>query len=176
MKSILSTLVFPVMMGIPFLRELGSYVGEYRETASPCDSLRDDSSRLPELACFYKIFTFHDKPDYIVEGLYRIIDDHSLIGFANEQGKVVIRPSFRYVRPFSEGVAAFNEGGKVITNKKEILVKGGKWGFINRAGEVIVSPVYDEAEDCHQGVARVIIGGTEFKLTELSGGTSSEEN
>ncbi len=55
----------------------------------------------------------------------------SLWGFVNQQGSVVIQPSFADAKSFSEGYAAVKIGDK--------------WGYIDETGTTVIDPVFDEA-------------------------------
>lgn len=51
---------------------------------------------------FY-VFKYDNGPDYIQEGLFRIIDGNGLIGFADSLGNVIIEPQFKFAYPFKGG-------------------------------------------------------------------------
>ncbi len=55
----------------------------------------------------------------------------SLWGFADQQGNVIIQPSFADAKSFSEGYAAVKVGDK--------------WGYIDDSGTPVIEPVFDEA-------------------------------
>lgn len=55
----------------------------------------------------------------------------SLWGFTDQQGNVVIQPSFADAKSFSEGYAAVKIGDK--------------WGYIDETGTAVIDPVFDEA-------------------------------
>lgn len=57
----------------------------------------------------FKVYVFDNGPDRVRDGLFRILDEHDLIGFANMDGEVVIQPRFERVDHFSEGLAGFCE-------------------------------------------------------------------
>ena len=85
-----------------------------------------------------KVFMFDNGPDYVSDGMYRIIENGKM-GFANEKGKVVIPPKYDFVWPFEKGSAKFCNG---CTFKKEgehtrIVEDNAVTGFINRAGKEI---------------------------------------
>lgn len=44
-------------------------------------------------------FHYDNGPDYVREGLYRIVDDRGRMGYADESGRVVIAPRFRLCPP-----------------------------------------------------------------------------
>src|SRR4030095_15649381 len=57
--------------------------------------------------------------------------------------EVAIEQPFEMARPFSEGLA--------------VIVKSGKYGYIDKAGKVVVEPQFDEASDFSDGTAEVTI-------------------
>lgn len=86
-------------------------------------------------------------PDYLIENKIRIIDSDNKIGFANEKGKIIIKPQFEIVTSFHNGKAIIGEiCDKIPWDKhaKEndcqhysIVCK--KYGYINELGEIIES-------------------------------------
>ena len=50
-------------------------------------------------------FHYDNGPDYVREGLYRIVDDRGRMGYADESGRVVIAPRFAFALPFEDGKA-----------------------------------------------------------------------
>lgn len=77
------------------------------------------------------------------EGLQRLAVNGRW-GFADKEGKWVIKPQFDDVGLFSEGFAR--------------IQKGGKWGFIDKQGKSVIAPRFTEAGDFFEGWARVRIG------------------
>lgn len=53
-------------------------------------------------------------PDYLIENKIRIIDENEKIGFANEMGKIVIKPQFEIVTSFHNGHAIIAEKCKKV--------------------------------------------------------------
>jgi len=66
-------------------------------------------------------------------------------GFIDYSGKVVIKPqaSFKYVRVFSEGLAA--------------VMVGNQWGYIDTLGKMVIQPGFDMAGNFENGYALVKI-------------------
>lgn len=50
-------------------------------------------------------FRYDNGPDYVREGLYRIVDGKGRMGYADESGRVVIAPRFAFAHPFEGGKA-----------------------------------------------------------------------
>ena len=58
----------------------------------------------------FEVYCFDNGPDYVKEGLFRIIENNKM-GFANMNGEVVIKPQYDFVQPIQEGgYAVFNMG------------------------------------------------------------------
>ena len=113
----------------------------------------------------FEVYCFDNGPDYVKEGLFRIIENNKM-GFANMDGEVVIEPQFDFVWPFQEcGYAVFNTGGKKViydTRNNYSIWKGGKWGIINKKGEIVLTPTYDD------GFARgFLIDGKRVSIEEI---------
>ena len=87
---------------------------------------------------FY-VFKYDNGPDYIREGLFRIMDDEGLIGFADSLGNVVIKPQFKFAFPFEDGKAKVTLTGeqKAMPDREHHEWKSNKWQYINKKGELI---------------------------------------
>ncbi|MHC4505655.1 MAG: WG repeat-containing protein, partial [Planctomycetota bacterium] len=70
-------------------------------------------------------------------------------GYVDATGEFVIKPTFRYSRGFSEGLAAFGGGG----------ARGYKLGYIDATGKVVIEPRFDGAGPFHEGRAAVRVDG-----------------
>ena len=84
-------------------------------------------------------------PDQIVENKIRIVDENNKIGFADNKGKIIIKPQFEIATTFHKGKAIIGKGCEKIPwdeHAKEedcqhfsIVCK--KHGYINEKGEEI---------------------------------------
>jgi hypothetical protein len=72
------------------------------------------------------------------------------LGYMNTDGKWAIKPEFDDGRPFSDGLAAVNRGGKCHM--------GGKWGYIDRDGKLVIPFQYSLAGQFRDGYACVLRG------------------
>ena len=111
----------------------------------------------------------------IREGLYSFEQDEKY-GFKNNDGQIVIKPSFYSVGQFSEGLAsylsAFESYGFIDTNGKVVIQPryeavgsfsegmaavsvDGNYGYINQKGDIVIEPQWDFASSFSQGVAYV---------------------
>ena len=87
---------------------------------------------------FY-VFKYDNGPDYIREGLFRIMDENGLIGFADSLGNVVIKPQFKFAFPFKNGRAkvTFTGEEKTIFNEEHHEWVSNEWQYINKKGELL---------------------------------------
>jgi hypothetical protein len=84
-------------------------------------------------------------PDELIENKIRIVDENNKIGFADNNGKIIIKPQFEIVTTFHKGKAIIGESCDKIPwdeHAKEedchhysIVCK--KHGYINQNGEVL---------------------------------------
>ncbi len=102
------------------------------------------------------------------------------IGFIDEKGTIVIKPSFDDIEgSFSEGLCAVKSGdkwgyidcsGAFIINPQydeanmfsegvALIKKDDKYGYIDNTGKEIINPQYDNAGSFTEGLARVLVGG-----------------
>lgn len=84
----------------------------------------------------FEIFWYDNGPDYVSEGLFRILEDGK-IGYADESGRVVIDPQFACASPFSDGQAKVTfdcELGGDPSDEHRPMVSD-NWFIIDRKGE-----------------------------------------
>ncbi len=100
-------------------------------------------------------FVYDNGVDYEKEGLFRFIENEKM-GFADMKGNKVIPASFDFVSPFSEGLAAFNAGGKSVqVDEEHEAVKEGLWGYIDNNGKVVIEAQFAKAGDFSEANAEV---------------------
>ena len=87
---------------------------------------------------FY-VFQYDNGPDYIREGLFRIMDEGGQIGFSDSLGNVVIKPLFKFAFPFEDGKAKVTLTGeqKAMPDREHREWVSDKWQYINKKGELI---------------------------------------
>ena len=110
-------------------------------------------------------FIFDNGPDYFSEGLARFLENNK-IGFFDEAGRIMIEARFQFVLPFSEGMAAFCEGGIEDYIGEHAVFQNGKWGYIDKTGEIVVEALYEHAENYANGEAIVKKNGRTFILNK----------
>jgi len=89
-------------------------------------------------------------PDSLIENKIRIIDEENKIGFANEKGKIVIKPQFEIVTSFKNNRAIFGKKCKKVYWEKEKHENGcnhysiecSEHGYISKKGEILKSGNY----------------------------------
>lgn len=82
---------------------------------------------------FY-VFKCDNAPDYIREGLFRIMDDNGLIGFADSLGNVVIKPQFKFATPFENGKAQTTTSGKAHDDGEHSFWTSDEWQLVSYNG------------------------------------------
>lgn len=84
---------------------------------------------------FY-VFEYDNGPDYVQEGLFRIMDEKGLIGFADSSGNVIIKPHFKFAFPFKDGKARVTLKGECKevpeSNGEKFYWESDEWFYINR--------------------------------------------
>lgn len=76
------------------------------------------------------------------EIIFYPIKQNNLWGYINNEGEILIKPTYQWASTFKEGFAVIQQN-----NKK---------GFINKRGEIVIPPVFDDAENFNKGFAVVI--------------------
>ena len=83
-------------------------------------------------------FSYDTAPDHAKEGLFRIINEKGLMGFADTLGNIVIKPQFAFALPFK------NDSAKVTSIGKKVVLdpycdhwswESDKWFYINKKGK-----------------------------------------
>ncbi|HPX77131.1 MAG TPA: WG repeat-containing protein [Bacteroidales bacterium] len=96
----------------------------------------------------FKVYNTSDgelSPDYLIENKIRIVDENNKIGFANDMGKIIIKPQFEIATSFHKGKAIIGENCEKIPwnlHAKEndchhysTVCK--RTGYINKKGEIL---------------------------------------
>jgi hypothetical protein len=87
-----------------------------------------------------KPFIFDNGPDYIEEGLFRFVENNK-IGFADINGRKIIKAKYDFATPFENGLSEYTLGGH-----REYEKGGEHWwwtggyesGFINHKGQEFI--------------------------------------
>jgi hypothetical protein len=84
-------------------------------------------------------------PDHLVEKKIRIVDNNNLIGFADNKGKIIIKPQFEIATSFHKGKAIVGENCKNVpwdshteeTDCHHYSIVCEKHGYINKKGLIV---------------------------------------
>ena len=79
----------------------------------------------------YNIITHEPSPDFLIENRIRIVGKNKKIGFANECGKIIIKPKFDFATSFNNGYAIVGE------KCSDSSVKCNRYGYIDKNGKII---------------------------------------
>lgn len=111
------------------------YKHAYTDTINTIGFVYDQKTK--KIKCFnnkgkdlFNVFFYDNGPDYVNEGLFRITNRKGLIGFADIQGNIIIKPQYLYAYPFKNGKAKVTLTGEKITNKEQSYWKSKNWFFI----------------------------------------------
>ena len=86
---------------------------------------------------FY-VYKYDNGPDYIREGLFRIMDEDGWIGFADSLGNVVIKPQFKFATSFENGKAQATTSGDAINDGEHSFWKSDEWQLIDHKGDKMI--------------------------------------
>lgn len=106
-------------VGVPvcYLNERGDTIvpyGKYRycqtDTIKKIGFVYENKPKDARIICIndagkelFYVFKSDNGPDYIQEGLFRIMNEDGLVGFADSLGNVIIKPQFKFAYPFKGG-------------------------------------------------------------------------
>ena len=144
-------------VGVPvcYLNERGDTIvpyGKYRycqtDTIKKIGFVYENKPKDARIICIndagkelFYVFKYDNGPDYIQEGLFRIMNEDGLVGFADSLGNVAIKPQFKFAYPFEHGKAkvTFSGENKVIPDSKgeKHYRNNSDWYYINKNGKII---------------------------------------
>lgn len=81
----------------------------------------------------FEVFWYDNGPDYLVEGLFRIKKNEK-IGYANKEGKIIIKPQFDCAFPFKNGKAKVSNKCKTVPDGEYHRWESESWYFIDKNG------------------------------------------
>ena len=85
----------------------------------------------------YEVLPFDNGPDYVGEGVFRIIENNK-IGFADARtGKIVIPPQFDCAFPFENGTAKVSTDCTSQMNGEHEIWESEKWFYIDKTGKTV---------------------------------------
>ncbi len=84
----------------------------------------------------YEVKWYDNGPDYISEGLFRIIVEGKT-GYANERGEIVIEPQYACTNPFVNGKARVSFECELVDDEEHKIMKSENWFYIDKEGKKI---------------------------------------
>jgi len=88
----------------------------------------------------YKVFPFNNGPDYVADGLFRIIINNK-IGYADEAtGNIIIKPHFDCAFPFKNGVAKVGLNCTTHDTGEHHYWTSKNWLYIDKKGRKVKLP------------------------------------
>ncbi len=84
----------------------------------------------------FDVFWYDNGPDPVSEGLFRI-QEGGKIGFADEQGRIVIAPQFECASPFQDGKARVAYSCTLVPDGEHTIAESESWIFIDKKGNKI---------------------------------------
>ena len=141
-------------VGVPvcYLNERGDTIvpyGKYRycqtDTITEIGFVYENKPKKSRIVCIndagkelFFVFKCDNGPDYLKEGLFRMMDEQGQIGFADSSGNVVIQPQFLYATPFANGHAYVTEHGGESNEREHTSWQSDEWKIINRNGNELL--------------------------------------
>lgn len=139
-------------VGVPvcYLNERGDTIvpyGKYRycqtDTIKKIGFVYENKPKDARIICIndagkelFYVFKYDNGPDYIQEGLFRIMDEDGLVGFADSLGNVIIEPQFKFAYPFKGGKTKATLKGerKVVpeSDGEKHYWESGTWFYIDK--------------------------------------------
>lgn len=84
----------------------------------------------------FEVFSYDNGPDFPSEGLFRIINNEGLIGYATTEGQIVIAPQYKCAYPFVENKAKVSCDCKIISEGEHQIWYSDNWFYILKDGSV----------------------------------------
>lgn len=111
----------------------------------------------------FKVLAMDNQPDMIQDGMFRIKLNNK-IGFANMEGRILIKPIYDFALPFDKGYARVNKDGHLKQVDEYKSIEGGKWGLIDTEGRYVLEPLYDRIFAIHSDTVTVILNGVRKEI------------
>ena len=116
---------------------------------------------------FY-VYKYDNGPDYIREGLFRIMDEDGWIGFADSLGNVVIKPQFKFATSSENGKAQATTSGDAINDGEHSFWKSDEWQLIDHKGDKMIKYVAIRNGTSLKGLQITIFGKQREISQEIS--------
>ena len=85
----------------------------------------------------FEIFPFDNGPDYLQNGLFRIIQNGK-IGYADSIGRVVLKPTYNCAYPFEKGKAKVSGNCSSVPGDNHSVWISKSWYYIDKKGIRII--------------------------------------
>ena len=92
----------------------------------------------------YNKYSGEPSPDDLTEDRIRIVGENGKIGYADEKGKIIIKPQFVFATHFSKGFAIVGSKCQKISNPhnneadcQHVSIKCDQYGYIDKSGSII---------------------------------------
>lgn len=121
---------------IPFGTYLESFTDTIRTFGSVYDSAKGFLGIDPTGKELFEIYPFDNGPDYLEDGLFRILKD-GLIGYADAAGTIVIEPQFSCAMPFENGRAQVSKNCSTSVEFEMTKMESDDWYYIDKKGQRI---------------------------------------
>lgn len=82
----------------------------------------------------FEVLRIDNGPDYVKDGLFRIKKNEK-IGFANQNGKIIIPPQFDCAYPFENGRAKVSMNCRTVNEGEHSRWISNDWYFIDKSGK-----------------------------------------
>lgn len=84
----------------------------------------------------YEVKWYDNGPDFVSDGLFRIIVDGKT-GYANEEGEIVIPPLYACTNPFEDGKAQVTLTCELIKDGEYTRMESKEWFYIDKKGKKV---------------------------------------
>jgi WG containing repeat len=117
---------------------MGKYIRCYTDTIKSFGVVMKEDNRLIGIDKnekeLFEVFWFDNGPDYISDGLLRIVKNGK-IGYADETGKIVIEPHYDCAYPFENGKAKVSKNCITVQDREHSTWESDHWEVIHKAGK-----------------------------------------
>lgn len=136
------------MLGEPFayvnqrgdtIVPLGSFAVSFTDTIISFGIVLEDEGQ-PELIAInprgerlYEVYLYDNGPDYLSEGLFRILRNEK-IGYADADGRIVIPPQYACAHPFAGGRAQVALDCVLVDDGEHQRMRSDNWFYIDKQG------------------------------------------
>jgi hypothetical protein len=121
--------------------EAGKYAFSFSDTINPIGMVAMKGTG--KIICIdnkgaelYEVFNYDNGPDYIKNGLFRIIVEDK-IGYADSLGKIIITPKYTCAHAFEGDQAKVSESCETVVDGEHFTWESEAWYFIDKKGQKV---------------------------------------